>query len=64
MVLTAVREKHIPVPLRPPQIPGIEPIDYLSVGKCPGGGLSSDVAHLSYMSLLYELCWTVGALVT
>lgn len=60
MVLTVEREKHIPVPLRLPQIPGIEPISYLSNGKCLGGGLSSEVAHLSYMSLLDELCWAFG----
>jgi hypothetical protein len=47
------------LPLRLAQIPGIEPIGYLSIGKCPGGGLSSDIAHLSYMSFLYELCWTL-----
>lgn len=58
MVLTAVRWKHIAVPLRPPQMPGIEPIGYLSSGNCPGGGLNSEVAHLSYTRLLYELCWT------
>lgn len=68
MVLTTERERErerpILVPLRLAQISGIEPVGYLSIGKCPGGGLSCDVAHLSYMSLLYELCWTFGPPVT